>query len=752
MAASPVHAQMSLNGQKLDLCPITTSIPPRPVITDTLLLNDLFLTANQAESIENGMSTLIGNAELARNQQQLTADRIDYDQPGDIVDLLGNVNYWDNDVYLNSSSAHIELEPEDGSFEDVRYWLLDTRGRGVAEKINVISGDRAEGIRVDYTTCDPDTDGPWNLTTNIWSISASRLTLNHETDRASGRNVILKVKNIPVFYTPWLSFPTSDKRETGFLLPGFGSSTRNGAEIQAPWYWNIAPQMDATITPRAMSNSGIMLAGQYRYLFTGGAGTLDVEYLPKDSQYDDKSRSSVAFDHRQTFLSNGYLALLYNRVSDQRYLEDFSSSLLGSSTQFLEQTAVVAYGWNLAGNYLGLSNVVGNFQTVDRNLPVASRPYKRLPATTLTFISPYRNRKLNYSLVGRFDHFTRGDDALLDSINGIRQDIYPTISMPINALAYFIEPKAGARFTRYSLDENNTFSNTQPDRLLPFFSLDSGIFLERATQLFGEQILQTLEPRFYYLYVPEENQANLPVFDTGQSHISFASLFRDNRFTGIDRIGDANQVTASVTSRLYSETSGHMFAYFSVGQTYYLQDRTVSLPGWDIPSGNRSVIISEAGAVPFDQLELRAEFQWDPNLEATRKQSFSAMYRPGPGKVINIGYRDTQPDPYDTGLNKLIRVEQADISFRWPIRTELSVVGKWNYAIEEDRMLDLFGGIEYNSCCWGVRVVGRRFLSNIEGEFESGVFLQFELKGLAGIGEKTVDFLTRSIPGYESEF
>ena len=162
--------------------------------------------------------------------------------------------------------------------------------------------------------------------------------------------------------------------------------------------------------------------------------------------------------------------------------------------------------------------------------------------------------------------------------------------------------------------------------------------------------------------------------------------------------------------------------------------------------------MAELGATPSPDLELRAEYQWDPYTNSTSKLSFNAMYHPAPGKVINVGYRDLKPDPYQTGLEQIVRVEQTDISFRWPMRADLSIVGKWNYAIEQDRSLDLFAGFEYNSCCWGLRVVGRRFLSNIDGEFESGVFLQFELKGLAGIGEKTVDFLSRSIPGYESEF
>ncbi len=757
LVSASVSAQSATAGQTGALCPVTVDIPPRPLLTEPLKLDDLYLTANQAVSIEGGTSTATGNAELAYNEQQLTADRIDYHQTNDIVDLQGDVNYWDNDVYLNSSSAHIELEADNGAFADVNYWLLDNRGRGKADKVNVSSGTLTVGERVDYTTCDPDTGSPWNLTTNIWKLSASKLTLNHETDRAYGKHVILKVKGIPIFYTPWLSFPTSDKRKSGFLMPGFGSSTRNGAELQVPYYWNIAPDMDATITPRLMSNVGAMLAGQYRYLLSRGSGTLDIEYLQGDSRFDDKSRSSIAFEHRQTFLQSGYLALLYNRVSDQHYLEDFSSSLLGTSIQFLEQSATTSYTWSPGGHYLNLYNVIGNFQTVDRNLPVAARPYRRLPSTTLNYGSPYKNTRLNYNLLGKFDYFTRGNDISLSSVNGMRYDIAPAISLPMNRQSYFVIPKAGARFTQYHLDGNNNFSDERPDRLLPFFSLDSGIFLERNTRILGEQVLQTLEPRFYYLYVPEEDQTDLPIFDTGPNLPTFASLFYENRFNGFDRIGDANQFTLAATSSLYSESTGQHLGYFSLGQTYYLRDLTVTMPGAPVQTGNQSAIFSELGTTLFDNLELRAEFQWDPILDATQKLGFHAMYRPGPGKVLNLGYSDYKLDPYatvidSTNIGNFVRGKQTDISFHWPIKPELNVVGKWNYALEEARTLDVFAGLEYNSCCWGVRIVGRRFLSNIEGEFESGVFLQFELKGLAGIGEKTVDFLNRSIPGYESEF
>lgn len=744
-------AQNQGTDQRWSLCPVTADIPPRPLVTEQLQPDDIFATAVEAVYTENGVSYLAGDAEVAYNQQQLTADRITYTQPQETVDLEGNVNYWDSEVYLNSPSAHIELDTETGTFNDVRYWLLDNRGRGNARQINVFEGQRSQGRRVDYTTCDPDLNGPWNLTTNVWKLSAGELTLDHENERGYGKHVILKVKDIPVFYVPWLSFPISDKRKSGFLVPSFGSSSRYGFEIQAPYYWNIAPQMDATLTPRTLSKSGVMLMGEYRYLLRRGAGSLLLEYLPADQVYDEKDRNSIAFKHDQTFFSNGTLALLYNRVSDQDYLEDFSSSLLGTSTQFLEQSAIVAYGWNFNGHYLNLYNVVSNFQTVDRSLPVSSRPYKRLPSTTLSYSSPYRGGGLNYHFTGRFDYFNRGDDPELNNINGARYDLYPAVSFPLTNIAYFVTPKAGVRFTRYHLEDNISFSDDNPDRLLPYFSLDSGVFLERNTVILDKPVLQTLDPRLYYLYIRHEDQSDLPVFDTGIYDTTFSSLFYEDRYSGPDRIGDANQVTLAVSSRLYSETTGEQLGYLSIGQIASLRDRTVVLPGESISGDHWSPVISEFGTTLFNHVDVRGELQWDPNQASTRKLGFHAQYRPGPGKTLNLGYRVNKSDAA-LGISEILRVKQTDISFRWPLKPEWSVVGRWNFALEEERSLDLFGGIEYNGCCWGARVVARRFLSSLEGEFETGVFLQFELKGLAGIGQKTVDFLSLTIPGYESEF
>jgi LPS-assembly protein len=324
------------------------------------------------------------------------------------------------------------------------------------------------------------------------------------------------------------------------------------------------------------------------------------------------------------------------------------------------------------------------------------------------------------------------------------------VSYPINDLSYYLIPKAGVRYTSYQLDQNAILPENKPDRFVPIFSMDSGLFFERNTDLLGETIMQTLEPRLYYLYIPERDQSDLPVFDTGQFNESFTALFIENRFNGVDRLGDANRVSLALTSRLYSNESGRQLGSLSLGQAIYLDDRNVVLPG--IPAQNQtfSAIVASFESNFFNNLDLSGEYQWDPDLERTQKLTLSAQYHPESGKVLNLGYRKHRADP-NSALN-LFNVDQTDISVKWPVNPEWNVIGKWNFAVEESQTLDLFGGVEYSGCCWGIRAVARRFLSNIDGEYETGFFIQIELKGLAGLGGKTVDFLKMSIPGYEEEF
>lgn len=786
------------SGNKLSVCLAPLDIPPRPVVDQELQPGAMAISADSSESIEAGITHLEGNVEISRNSQQVRADIIDIDQARETVDLSGNVNYWDNEIYLHGQSAHIEFANETARMSDTDYRILANRGRGKADELYVIANKMSVGRGIDYTTCDPDGSNP-SLATNAWKLSAGEITLNHATGRGVGRNVVLKIKDIPVFYTPYISFPLNNERKSGFLTPEFGNTRRNGFELQTPFYWNIAPNMDATLTPRLISDSGLMLMGEYRYQFESGTGYINAEYLPSDSNFNDEDRSYISLEHTQTFAHNGKLQVIFNNLSDKRYHEDFGPSLDITSLASVDRFADLSF----AGENWSVFARVQDFQTINRSNPFALNPYKRLPQIGFNYTSPRTNRAFNFKVDSEFVYFKRNEtdptgvqttsmlgfpaisiqgsvppaiiatfvnldipvlsaasgvtyvptnvtpNILLPDIDGTRFDINPSVSYPIRTVSSFIEPKLGVRYTAYNLDGAGPFDDT-PDRFLPYASLDGGFFLERELNLFGDDHIQTLEPRIYYLYTPKENQDDLPVFDTGLYDDSFDSLFYENRFSGVDRINDANRVTLSMTSRLINN-QGREMGYLSIGQIYYLDKQEITLPGQVIQDQDLSPLVFEIGTNLSEQLALTAGWQWEPNGNRMQKVDLQARYRSDTGKILNIAYRVRQAVAGAIRTDA-IDIEQTDISFRWPIANNWNVVGRWIYALEENKSLDIFGGIEYDSCCWGLRLVGRRFVSNIEGDVQTGIFMQIELKGLAGIGQKAVDFLYQNIPGYQNEF
>lgn len=725
------------------LCPQALEVPARPQIDADapLAAGDVHITADKADLEQDGVSVLQGNVEITRDRQQVSADTITYNKPENTADLEGNVEYWDEAVYLSGDKGHVEFDGETGRFENSRYIIKDNRARGTAGKLFHEYDSKTKLEDVDYTTCDPED--------NFWKLSASEINLDHEINWGDARNVVFRIKDIPVLYTPYISFPLSDERKTGFLFPSFGNSNRNGAEIETPFYWNIAPEMDAILTPRILSDSGVMLMGQFRYLLARGEGILNAEYLPSDNDFNNEDRNLIGFTHNQLFGDTGKLFLTYNRVSDKEYFEDFGSNLSVTSTRYLERRAEASY----SGNWWNLSGRVQDYQTVDRSIPVTSRPYKRLPQINFNAYSPRNNRQFNYQVKSEISYFDRGDSngVVTDVNDGLRFDLLPSVSYPIYNASAFVEPKLGLRFTQYDLPDSGTF-DSNPNRILPIVSVDSGIFLERDTTLFNTSFLQTLEPRLFYLYIPEDDQDDLPVFDTGQFDFSFDSLFRVDRFSGPDRVGDANQFTVALTSRLINQTTGRDSGYVSLGQIYFLKDRDVFLPGGKTRDEDSSPIVAEIGTVIAGDWKLRGNMQWDPNNNKTEKLVGLMQYNPAPDKVVNLGYRVRRTTDSLTSSVTVTDIEQSDFSFHWPVNQNWSAVGRWTYATADEKTIDLFGGVEYDSCCWGFRVVGRRFLTDADGDSDVGIFLQLELKGLAGLGKSTVEFLEENLPGYQSGF
>jgi len=716
--------------------------PEKPANVKQLRADALtHLTADNAEIQKEGESVFTGNVNIDRADQNLKADEVRYNKTTNVVDAEGNVRYRDSSIAINSTRTHVELDTDKSQFDNSQYHLYDNNGHGTAKKIYRDNPDVTHMEKVTYTTCPPGNKD--------WELSSDKVELDHPEDQGSARDAVVRFKGVPVFYTPYITFPLSDKRKSGFLTPAFGSSSKSGVDASIPYYWNIAPNQDATFTPRYLGKRGAQLQGEYRYLSKNSKGRVNLEALPDDRAFND-DRLAVSFRHNQTLSPKWTSDILYNYVSDKRYFEDLGNSLSSSSTTHLARHLKLNYSddhFDFIGNLEG-------FQTIDRTIPAASRPYNRLPQ--LLFAANFENQPLGltYGFNGEFVHFDR-DTGIIAS----RVDVKPTISLPIRKRGWFVEPKAAFRFTQYDLGNNMPGTDDTPSRSVPILSLDSGLFFERNTELASTGFIQTLEPRVFYLYKPFRNQNGLIVnnagtpivFDTSELDFSFAQLFRDERFTGGDRVSDANQITVALTTRLLESESGKERLRASIGQIFFLKDRRVTLPGEKIARASTSDLAAEIGASLTDNLSAIAGLEWDTDDDAINKGVARVHYQSDNKHIVNLAYRKRRANLARTSTSRRADLEQTDFSFFWPVTRQWAAIGRWNYSVRAGRTLEGLAGFEYDNCCWALRLVGRQFLNDINGDENNAVFLQLQLKGLTNFGNKVDSLLEEGILGYGGE-
>jgi LPS-assembly protein len=714
---------------KWRLCPPATMVPTAPLYgqasTDT---ESTEIRADAVRVLKDGLSQFSGDVEVMRAGQALSADIITYDRERDLFTAEGRAHIWDSTMVWAGAEALYDMGNRVSRLRDGDYWVHDGHGRGHARSMRNDMDSKVTVLKgVDYSTCP--------LSDETWRVSASRIRLDHASERGSARNAVLRVYDMPVFYFPYVSFPISDKRKSGFLSPTFGNTNQSGLDIQLPYYWDIAPNHDATLTPRALTDRGVMMNGQYRYLGDHSDGQLDVEYLPSDRLKDDESRSLLSWRHRQRMFDNrGRVRMIFNNVSDDQYFEDFGGSIAATSQRFLDRRADFFY---TGGNYR-VRGVVQSYQTIDNTLRPGTGPYRRLPQISFDGRTPGAYMGFVPQIRADTSYFDR--DA---SVTGARINVTPALSYPFVRPYLNITPKIAVMQSEYYLDDPLARFDDRVSRTVPIFSTDSRLFFERRLDLFSGEHIQTFEPRVFYLLVPKVQQDDIPRFDSGNFNASFRNLFRDNRFTGQDRVSDANQIATAVTSRMIDVESGRETYRVSVGQIYYFRDREVELGNEGPLTGGTSELISEVATNVIDDWTARGVLQWDPNTSRTELAAANLRYRPDLDTVLNFGYRFRRA---------ISDIQQADISMRWPVSNNIALVGRWNYSVQEHRSLETLAGVEYESCCWGVRFVGRRFLRNAEGEFDNGFFLQFQFRGLGGIGKKSGSVLNRGIPGYEDPF
>ena len=711
------------NAADYSLCGGGFQIPPRPAVELMPEQPDVtHVEADDANLSETGISILSGNVQVVRNTMQLSAEEVHYSKTDESIEARGKLRLWDEGFFLRGSRGRMVSGEDTTVIDDASFQALEAHAHGSASQIVISGRDIIKGRDTTYSTCDmQDPD---------WMLRAERIRLDKGKDLGVARNVWVDFMDVPIFYSPYLSFPLSDARKSGFLVPSVGASGRGGVEATVPYYFNILPNMDATFAVRAMSERGVQLQGEYRYLFPFGSGEVGLEHLPSDQETND-ARTGVSFQHRSTYNSAWTSEVDYNWVSDREYFEDLGTQLAVSSHSFLSQRADLLYN----KNWLWARTRVQSYQTVDNTLPATSRPFKQLPQLLLITQLGERNRRLNFNALAEVVNFERRS-----SVDGVRWDFEPFVTFPYRTAAGYFTPRASIRYTGYALNGVGSDGKADPSRVLPRFSIDTGLFFDRRFTLNGRVFNQTLEPRLFYLAVPFDDQDDLPIFDTGEYSFNFAQLFRLDRFSGADRMGDAHQVTLALTSRILNPKDGREWLRASVGQIRYLRDRRVTLPNLPRQTRRGSDIVAELSANIAERWRASAGIQWNTADTQTEKHTFGVRYQPDARRVANLSYRFVRG-----------AVEQTDFSFAWPFDRNWRGVGRWNYSLKGDRTLEVFAGLEYESCCWGLRTVFRRYLTDTRGDYNNAVFVQLQLKGLAGVGD-AAEFLTKSIPGYRNEF
>jgi LPS-assembly protein len=733
----------------------------------------LFIIADHLQGQLDEVTEAEGNVELRKAGALVFADKVKYWPLDDEIDAVGNVRILQEGTEIHTPHLRMKLTEQIGFAERADYHMVkqvksefysqqhtvvtvassnaastgapmmmnvpnsyglpttvaETRlseASGYAERTDFEGENQIRLTSATYSTCKPgQTD---------WYLGASEIHLDYDKDEAEAKHAALWFKGVPIFYSPVASFPLNNQRRSGVLQPNFSTSTKNGFDFTVPYYWNIAPDYDVTLRPRFMTKRGFQLGAEVNYLDYNYRGSTKAEYLPSDA-IENRSRYAYNIQHQHN-LGRGFSGTVnWNGVSDDRYWEDMSSRLLQTSQKQLPKQVVLGFS---PFSWLQTSTQVLRYQTLqpDPANPIA-RPYFLEPQLNIVGYKP-NVLKTDLSLISQYSRFTHPD-----KINGDRFVFYPQVSLPIVHPAFQITPKIGVNMTKYSLEQPNVGeSSSSVTRTLPIFTLDSTVTFERESKWLDTDYIQTLEPRLYYVNIPYKNQDQIPVFDSGLSDFNFAQIFAENRYSGFDRINDANQLTAAVTTRYLDAASGVERFKAMLGQRYYFKPQRVTLPGESPRTEDFSNLVAAVNGLVLPKTY--ADAAWEYNYRDSVSERFSAglRFQPELGKVLSASYRYTR-DP----IKDISTVDQVDLAGQWPISANWYAVGRYNYSLRDKQLLEAIGGVEYNAGCWAARFVAQR-LEAVSGAPNTTLFFQLELSDFGSIGSNPLGLLRRSIPGY----
>ncbi|WP_198343082.1 LPS-assembly protein LptD [Oleiphilus messinensis] len=690
------------------------------------------VSAKTSESFLEKGATLHGDVEVWQGNFFLRGDWATLDRKNEQAELKGNILLRAPVFTLTGEQVRYDMNQDYFSITGADYLYHANKMRGSAE---VVESTGTEHLAIQngyFTTCPPDN--------NDWALEAASIDLDRKEGFGVAKHAVFRIKDIPVAYFPYFSFPIDDRRKTGFLYPSIGTSNAGtGMYLSTPYYLNLAPNYDATIAPQYMHGRGLLTEIEGRYLNRFSYTEMSLGYIYEDDEFarsfPSKKGERWAFGfNQQAGLPYGFSSSIeVKAISDDDYLSDLNRTLnIEEQTHLNRQWQVESQGdrWHLYGTLQG-------YQTIDDTIAEVDKPYARLPEISFEFVDS--EAELDYRLDSMYAFFYRDNDELqgADRVNGQRLWLSPSVSLPMREEWGFWKTAVRLDQTDYLLDDQEADVDDHLSRTVPFVSMDSGLFFDRTLRIGGESFSQSLEPRLFYVYSPHKDQSDYPDFDTDLKSFRFNQLFQEDRFSGQDRVGDNNRLTVAVTSRFSELANGIQRASISLGQIYYFEDRRVDLKGRGTDVRTDSLIAGEAVIEPNDWMALRIGGLWDARNDNTTEGSTRLqVHSPDYEYVLNIGHRYLEGE-----------LEQSDISAIVPIGDQVALFGRWFYELADSRTIGTVAGLEYSSCCWRVQVLNHSYLTS-DQEVDNRLLLRFELSRLSGLTSGSWAGIDAAINGF----
>jgi LPS-assembly protein len=749
------HAQSSVPGPGFEPAP---TLRLSPMLSEAIPKDQrenlpTFIEGERISGQTNIETVIEGDARLRRADTSIRAERIEYYQPDDLARARGNVRINRAGNVFEGPELQLRVDAFEGFFLNPRYEFFTNQTQGQAERIDFVDEQRLTARKATLSSSILPRTGQLGGKPS-WVLEMERVRLDNEAEVGEAEGAVLRFKGVPILAAPYLTFPLSDKRKSGFLPPSVNIDSLSGFEYSQPYYWNIAPNRDATFFPALLSKRGLDLGGEFRYLEDSYSGQLRAAYMPND-RLRSRERWGLAYRHSQAIASGWSLAPTWNwgvdlnRVSDDNYWSDFPRSVTSLTQRLLANDVnlgTTSGPWSFNARAL-------KWQTLQDAAEPITPPYDRLPSISLNYVrSNWRGFDVN--VTSDFSRF-QSSPLLTGQPNGQRSYVQAQVSRPWVAPGGFVVPKLQVHATRYGFDAPLASGQTSASRMVPTFSLDSGLIFERSSHIFGREVLQTLEPRAFYVRTPRRDQNFLPNYDSALNDFNFATIWTENAFGGHDRMADTNVLTLGLGSRYLSPQTGAEWAHLRIAQRLRFSPQTVVLPGGLPATEEISDTLLGATLTPHDRWAFDSTVQYNQDIRRSVRTTVGARYSPGNYRTISTAYR------LQRGQS-----EQVDIGWQWPlalpfgpgagagVRGEGLGAGRWysvgrlNYSLRDGKLVDGVLGLEYDGGDWVGRFVFER-LQRSSSSANSRILLQLELVGLSRLGSNSLKILQQNIPRYQ---